>query len=118
MEALAFGVTEDKLDAEDVFGGQFVALVFEIAHEAAKALVTNRHSQVLCPNCGVAFLTVEDERLDNEHIDRHLKCKSCGAHETSEGSVLYFDTNHVGSAAFEAKKERKQPAVTEQLFQM
>lgn len=50
--------------------------------EAAKTLVTNPHSQVLCPNCGVVFLTVKDERLDEEHIDRHLNCPNCGAHET------------------------------------
>jgi len=50
--------------------------------EAAKVLIENPYSQVLCPNCGVAFLTVEDERVDDEHIDRHLKCANCGAHET------------------------------------
>lgn len=36
--------------------------------EAAKTVVMNPHSQVLCPNCGVAFLTVEDEWLDDEHM--------------------------------------------------
>ncbi len=41
-----------------------------------------------------------------------------GASLLSEGSVLNCDTNHAESAAFEAMKERKQPAVTEQLFQM
>jgi predicted RNA-binding Zn-ribbon protein involved in translation (DUF1610 family) len=50
--------------------------------EAATALIENPFSQVLCPNCGLAFLTVEDEQLDAEHIDRHLKCSNCGAHET------------------------------------
>ena len=32
VEALAFGVAEDELDTEDVFVGQFVALVFDVAH--------------------------------------------------------------------------------------
>lgn len=50
--------------------------------EAATALVENPFSQVLCPSCGLVFLTVEDEQLDAEHIDRHLKCSNCGAHET------------------------------------
>jgi hypothetical protein len=49
--------------------------------EAAAALVKNPFSQVLCPNCGMAFLTVEDEHIDGGHIDRHLKCSKCGAHE-------------------------------------
>jgi len=50
--------------------------------EAATVLITNPYSQVLCPSCGLAFLTVEDERVDETHIDRHLKCPNCGAHET------------------------------------
>jgi hypothetical protein len=32
VEALPLGVAEDELDAEDVFVGQFVTVVFEIAH--------------------------------------------------------------------------------------
>ena len=50
--------------------------------EAATVLITNPYSQVPCPNCGLSFLTIEDERLDDEHFDRHLKCPNCGAHET------------------------------------
>jgi Zn finger protein HypA/HybF involved in hydrogenase expression len=50
--------------------------------EAATALITNPYSQVLCPNCGLAYLTIEDEEVDAEHIDRHLKCPHCNAHET------------------------------------
>jgi Zn finger protein HypA/HybF involved in hydrogenase expression len=50
--------------------------------EAATVLITNPHSQVLCPGCGLGFLTVEDECVDETHIDRHLKCPNCGAHET------------------------------------
>ena len=50
--------------------------------KAAADLIRNPYAQVLCPNCGVAFLTVEDEQLDDQHIDRHLKCPNCGAHET------------------------------------
>ena len=50
--------------------------------EAAKVLIANPYSQVLCPKCGLAFLAVEDERVGDSHIDRHLKCSNCGAHET------------------------------------
>jgi hypothetical protein len=32
VEALAFDVTDDNLDADDVFVRKFVAVVFEIAH--------------------------------------------------------------------------------------
>lgn len=38
--------------------------------EAATVLITNPHSQVLCPSCGLAFLAIEDERVDETHIDR------------------------------------------------
>lgn len=44
-------------------------------------LAADASSQVLCPKCGVAILTVNDERLDADHINRHLNCPNCGAHE-------------------------------------
>ena len=47
--------------------------------EAAKLLVENPRAQVPCPECGLAFLEVEDEPLADEHTDRWLKCPSCGA---------------------------------------
>ncbi len=50
--------------------------------KAAADLIRNPYAQILCPSCGLAFLTVEDEQLDEQHIDRHLKCPNCGAHET------------------------------------
>jgi len=50
--------------------------------EAAKVLMENPFHQVPCPKCGLGFLTVEDEKLDNAHFDRHLRCATCGAHET------------------------------------
>lgn len=50
--------------------------------EAATVLAKNPFSQVLCPNCGLSYLTIEDEKIDINHLDRHLKCSNCGAHET------------------------------------
>lgn len=50
--------------------------------EAAKQLAENRYVQVLCPECGLAFLSVEDNQVDDSHFERHLKCANCGAHET------------------------------------
>lgn len=49
--------------------------------EAAKILIENPNQQVLCPQCGMSPLRVEDEQLDRTHIDRHLKCPNCHAHE-------------------------------------
>jgi len=50
--------------------------------KAINTLAENEFSQVLCPDCGLAFLNVQDEQLDNSHVDRHLKCSHCGAHKT------------------------------------
>lgn len=50
--------------------------------EAAATAVKNPYSQILCPTCGLAFLTIEEEQLDATHVDIHLKCSNCGAHET------------------------------------
>jgi ribosomal protein S27E len=50
--------------------------------EAAKQLVENQYAQVLCPDCGLGFLVVDDNRVDESHFERHLKCSNCGAHET------------------------------------
>ena len=50
--------------------------------EVAGILAENPHIQVICPDCGLAFLRVEDEQLDDEHIDRHLICSNCGARKT------------------------------------
>lgn len=49
--------------------------------EAATALMRNRHEMVLCPKCGMAYLQIEDEKVDEGHFDRHLRCPGCGAHE-------------------------------------
>jgi hypothetical protein len=49
--------------------------------EAARRLTDDPSSQVPCPNCGLAFLTVQDEQVDGDHIDRRLSCPNCGAHE-------------------------------------
>jgi hypothetical protein len=49
--------------------------------EAARRLTENPSAQVMCPTCGLAFLTMRDERVDGEHIDRRLSCPNCGAHE-------------------------------------
>lgn len=49
--------------------------------DAARLLIANRYEQVLCPECGMAFLTVEDNQLIENHFDRHLRCTRCGAHE-------------------------------------
>ena len=49
--------------------------------KAASALAENPHLQVLCPSCGLAFLNVEDEKVDETHVDRHMRCSNCGAHE-------------------------------------
>jgi predicted RNA-binding Zn-ribbon protein involved in translation (DUF1610 family) len=50
--------------------------------EAATVAVKNPYSQILCPNCGLVFLTIEEEQLDSNHVDIHLKCSNCGSHET------------------------------------
>lgn len=50
--------------------------------EAAKQLVENQYAQVLCPECGMGFLGIEDNQVDETHFERHLKCPNCGAHET------------------------------------
>ena len=50
--------------------------------KAAGQLTENPHLQILCPSCGLAFLNVEDEKVDASHIDRHMRCSNCGAHET------------------------------------
>ena len=49
--------------------------------KAASQLVENPHLQILCPNCGLVYLNVEDEKVDDTHIDRHVRCSNCGAHE-------------------------------------
>ncbi len=49
--------------------------------EAAVALIDNPHEMVLCPTCGLAFLRIEDEKVDEAHFERHLICSGCGAHE-------------------------------------
>lgn len=49
--------------------------------EAAKALIENPYSQVLCPSCGLAFLAVEDRPVDDTHFERHMKCPCCGSQE-------------------------------------
>lgn len=50
--------------------------------EAAKQLTENPYAQVLCPECGLAFLSVEDKQVDDSHFERHFKCSNCGSHET------------------------------------
>ncbi|MEI7733398.1 MAG: hypothetical protein WCO56_27755 [Verrucomicrobiota bacterium] len=49
--------------------------------EAATALIQNPHEMVRCPSCGLAYLQVDDEKIDDEHFDRHLRCSNCGTHE-------------------------------------
>jgi len=47
--------------------------------EAARILMENPRAQVICPQCGLSFLEVEDEQVDPKHFDRHLLCPTCGA---------------------------------------
>ncbi len=63
MEAQAFGVTEDELDTEDVFVGQFVALVFEIRHSRHAGLYpfSRCRDPVGCRTMVMASLTTRSE---------------------------------------------------------
>ena len=51
--------------------------------EAAAALVSSPYSQVPCPNCGLAFLSVEDERVD----DALNAFKSLGQHREADSGT-------------------------------
>jgi predicted RNA-binding Zn-ribbon protein involved in translation (DUF1610 family) len=50
--------------------------------KAGELLIQNKYAQVLCPSCGLAFLRVEDELLGETHVERHISCPNCGAHES------------------------------------
>lgn len=50
--------------------------------KAINTLAENEYSQVLCPDCGLSFLTVRNEPVDDSHVDRHLKCSNCSAQRT------------------------------------
>ena len=49
--------------------------------EAAIVLSKNSSAEVDCPNCAACILKISDEKVGESHIDRHLKCMKCGAHE-------------------------------------
>ncbi len=49
--------------------------------QAAIMLAEDPQAKVRYPNCRQYYLYVSDEQVDDDHIDRHLKCPECNAHE-------------------------------------
>ncbi len=51
--------------------------------EAAKIAISNPKAKIRCPNCGDAFLEIEEvEILELGKKDIHLICPNCGERNT------------------------------------
>ncbi|BAV52096.1 hypothetical protein MesoLj113a_53920 [Mesorhizobium sp. 113-1-2] len=48
--------------------------------EAGEVLALDPKAVVKCPECGEADLTVFDTKAGRDHIERHMRCPKCGAH--------------------------------------